>query len=251
MSNTRRIALVTGGAKRVGRAVVKRLAANGYHVAFTYLRSSTEADGLVAEIKATGGSAIAVRADLADPAAAVDDIDSAVTAWMVDGDGPTSFDVLVNNASAWLPATLADTTLELTRKLWAVHVESPLLLCQRFADRLRSGDGGSIVNMVDLLAEKPWPQYLAYSATKSALHNITLGLARELAPRVTVNGIAPGVVEWPEGYNEGEKEKYLRRVPLGRAGSAEDVAETVSFLIRRRGYITGQIVRLDGGRSIT
>jgi pteridine reductase len=132
----------------------------------------------------------------------------------------------------------------------AVHFESPLLLCQAFAPMLRHSKG-HIVNMVDLLAERPWPQYLAYCASKAALWNLTLGLARELAPDVTVNGIAPGVVEWPEDYPPEEREKYLRRVPLARAGTPQDVAEAVHFLVTGGSYITGQIIRLDGGRSIT
>src|SRR5205807_1329425 len=110
---------------------------------------------------------------------------------------------------------------------------------------------GHIVNMVDLLAERPWPKYLAYCASKAALWNLTLGLAREFAPDVTVNGIAPGVVEWPDDYPESEKQTYLKRVPLSRAGAPEDVADAVMFFARSANYVTGQILRLDGGRSIT
>jgi len=110
---------------------------------------------------------------------------------------------------------------------------------------------GHVVNMVDLLAEKPWPEYLAYCASKAALMNLTLGLARELAPDVTVNGIAPGVVEWPDTYPEADRARYLKRVPLARAGTPQDVADAVAFLVTRGKYITGQILRLDGGRSIT
>jgi pteridine reductase len=132
----------------------------------------------------------------------------------------------------------------------AVHFESPLLLAQTFAASLRAARG-HIVNMVDLLAERPWPQYMAYCASKAALVNLTLSLARELAPDVTVNGIAPGVVEWPPDYPEAEKEKYLKRVPLKRAGTPEDVANLVHFLATGGSYITGQIIRLDGGRSVT
>ena len=110
---------------------------------------------------------------------------------------------------------------------------------------------GHVVNMIDLLVERPWPEYLAYCASKAALASLTLGLARELAPEVTVNGISPGVVEWPKDMPEFEKEKYLKRVPLGRAGAGEDVANLVHFLCTEGSYITGQIIRLDGGRSIT
>src|SRR4029079_15139280 len=116
-------------------------------------------------------------------------------------------------------------------------------LARQFEKPLRRSRG-HIVNMVDLLAERPWPQYLAYCATKAALANLTLGLARELAPEVTVNGIAPGVVEWPAGFPDEEKHKYLNRVPLARAGTAEDVATLVYFLATEGSYITGQIIRL-------
>src|SRR4029079_11960237 len=131
--------------------------------------------------------------------------------------------------SLYQPSALDQTNLEQMRRLMAIHFESPLLLAQALAPRLRAAKG-HIINMVDLLAERPWPQYLSYCASKAALWNLTLGLARELAPEVTVNGIAPGVVEWPEGFPQAEREKYLKRVPLGRAGTPEDVAETVHFL---------------------
>src|SRR5213075_1456224 len=107
---------------------------------------------------------------------------------------------------------------------------------------------GHVINMVDLLAERPWPKYLAYCASKAALSNLTLGLARELAPEVTVNGIAPGVVEWPPNFPEDEKRKYLSRVPIARPGASQDVANLVHFLATEGNYITGQIIRLDGGR---
>jgi pteridine reductase len=145
---------------------------------------------------------------------------------------------------------LDDTDLALARRMMAIHFESPLLLCKGFAPLLRSARG-HVVNMLDLLAERPWPKYAAYCASKSALWNLTLSLARELAPDVTVNGIAPGVVEWPDGYPEEERQKYLKRVPLARPGKPQDVAETVHFLCTAGTYITGQVIRLDGGRSIT
>lgn len=239
-----RVALVTGGAKRVGKAIVERLGAMGYAVAFTYLTSDQDAEKLQEVLKDRGVDSLPIKADLSKPDDAIRRIDSALQKWS------DRLDVLVNNASVWLPGRLADTTPELSRKLWAVHAESPMLLCKTFADRLRSG-GGHVINMVDLLAEKPWPEYLAYCASKAALANLTLGLARELAPDVTVNGIAPGVVEWPDGYPESERQKYLKRVPLQRPGTADDVASVVEFLVGKGNYITGQILRLDGGRSIT
>jgi len=158
--------------------------------------------------------------------------------------------VLVNNASLYEPSSLHETDAQQMNRLWNVHVTAPLLLCQRFATLLRTSRG-HVVNMVDLLAQRPWPQYLAYCTSKAGLWSLTLGLARELAPEVTVNGIAPGAVEWPDGYPEPERQKYLKRVPLGRAGTPQDVAELVHFLCTAGNYLTGQIIRLDGGRSIT
>jgi pteridine reductase len=239
-----RIALITGGAKRVGRAIVKRLCEGGFDVAFTYLNSSADADSLVAEVHSKGQKAIAIKADLTDPPTAVEQI---VTKWK---EAFGRLDLLVNSASLYEPGRLAETDSALIRRAYAIHVESPLLLCKALADPLRSSKG-RIVNMVDLQAEKPMPQYIAYCASKAALVNLTLSLARELAPQVTVNGIAPGIVDWPKDFPQAEQEKYLRRVPLGRAGTPEDVAELVYFLATAGSYITGQIIRLDGGRSIT
>lgn len=239
-----RVALVTGGAKRVGRAIVERLANAGADIVFSYLGSQSEAKELESAIVAQGRRCRAVRADLTEPQAAVQSIAEAIVREF------GKLDVLVNNASIYEPTPLDQFDLAVARRMWAIHVESPLLLCRRLAPLLRASRG-HIVNMVDLLAERPWPRYLAYSASKAALWNLTLGLARELAPEVTVNGIAPGVVEWPMDYPQVEREKYLSRVPLARAGTPQDVAETVHFLCAGGSYITGQIIRLDGGRSIT
>lgn len=238
------MALVTGGARRVGRAIVLKLAENGFDVAFTYLGSEGPAEELASDLRRRGRECLAIRADLTDPSTAAGSIHDAVSSHF------GRLDVLVNNASIYEPSGLSQTTLDQMRRLWAIHVESPLLLCQRFAPMLRA-NRGYVINMVDLLAERPWPEYLAYCASKAGLSNLTLGLARELAPQVTVNGVAPGVVEWPADYPQAEREKYLRRVPLARAGSPQDVAETVWFLCNAGSYITGQIIRLDGGRSIT
>lgn len=234
----KRTALVTGGAKRVGRAIVERLHAGGFDVAFTYHSSQRDAEEL-----ANACNAVAIRADLTDPAACGQIAATFLRSF-------ERLDVLVNNASLFQPADLQHTDVELARRLMAIHFESPMLLCRHFAASLRATQG-HIINMVDLLAERPWPEYLAYCASKAALANLTLSLARELAPDVTVNGISPGVVEWPTDYPPAEREKYLQRVPLRRPGTPQDVAELVHFLVTGGSYITGQIIRLDGGRSIT
>jgi pteridine reductase len=240
----RKVALVTGGAKRVGRAIVQRLVQADFDVAFTYLTSGRDAGELQKWVRRRGRRVLAIQADLTEPRVAGARVYAEFTAHFA------RLDVLVNSASLYQQADLSQTTVELMQNLAAIHVQSPLLLCQRFAPLLRQSRG-HVINMVDLLAEKPWPKYLAYCASKAALANLTLGLARELAPQVTVNAIAPGVVEWPDVYPETERRKYLKRVPLARAGTPRDVANLVHFLATEGSYITGQIIRLDGGRSIT
>ena len=239
-----KVALITGAAKRVGRTIALELAREGFDIAFTYLSSQGEAQSLTQDLGALGRRAHAIRADLTQPEIAVEEIHRVVSVEF------GRLDVLVNNASLYLRADLAATTSALVHRLNAIHVESPLLLCQKFEPMLRAA-GGRVVNMVDLLAERPWPAFLPYCASKAALANLTLGLARALAPEVTVNGIAPGVVEWPPDYPQAERDKYLKRVPLNRPGTPEDVARLVKFLVTDGSYITGQIIRLDGGRSIT
>jgi pteridine reductase len=236
-----RMALITGGAKRVGRAIVLELAAAGFDVAFTFKGSGVEARALVAEVQQQGRRATAIAADLTELPAAADAVDRAVREFA------GRLDVLVHSASMYLPATLQSATLELSRKFWAIHVDAPLLLTQRLEPMLRQSRG-HVVTMVDVLAERPWPAYLPYSVSKAGLVNLTLGLARALAPEVTVNGIAPGIIAWPAGYPVAEQEKYLSRVPLARAGTPQDAAKLVKFLCTEGNYITGQIIRLDGGR---
>lgn len=240
-----RVALVTGGAKRVGRAIVMRLAEAGFDVAFTYLNSESEARRLCETIRRRWKrAALAIRADLSDPPTAVEHIYRAFRERFA------RLDALVNNASVYRRANLRETTLPIMREVAAVHVQAPLLLCQCFESMLRKSRA-HVVNMCDLLAERPWPEYLIYSASKAALASLTLGLARDLAPQVTVNGIAPGVVEWPDDYPVDARKKYLKRVPLARPGTPQDVANLVHFLVTDGSYISGQIIRLDGGRSIT
>jgi pteridine reductase len=244
MPNPARVALVTGGAKRVGRAIAERLARAGFDLVVTYHRSADEARSLARGLESAGRKVITVQADLADPAAAVPRITAAVNGTF------GGLDVLVNNASVYEESALASTNLDQMRRFWSVHVESPLLLCRDLAPFLRQSRG-HVVNMLDLLAERPWPRYLAYSASKGALWTLTLGLARELAPEVTVNGIAPGVVAWPDDMPQEERERYLKRVPLARSGTPADVADLVLYLCTAGSYVTGQVIRLDGGRSIT
>lgn len=241
MEGNSRTALVTGAARRVGRAIALHLASRGFDVAFTYRSSEREAAQLCDQITACGRKALAIQADLTDLPAAADSIAAQI------GGFSSKLDLLVNNASLYLPDDLADAT-QLAR-LSAIHVEAPLLLAYRLRPAL-AATGGCIVNMLDLMGQRPMKGYLRYCASKAAMANLTRGLAKEFAPAIRVNGIAPGVVEWPEDYPEDEKATYLNKVPLGRAGTPEEVARLVYFLATDGTYITGQTINLDGGRSI-
>ncbi|HYE02901.1 MAG TPA: SDR family oxidoreductase [Phycisphaerales bacterium] len=254
MSGPRPLALVTGGARRVGRAIALELARRGCDVTITYRESAAEAEQtrLRIESVAPGSRARALRCDLASAAEV-----EALAATMGREAG---LSVLVHNASTYLPSPLAG--LEGPRLAADYHVNAlaPALLSARLAEALgRSAvpGGGAIVAMADLhaLAEHglPRPGYLSYAMSKAALLEMTRSLARELAPRVRVNAVAPGVVAWPEEGPEAgadARAQYLRRVPLGRAGTPEEAARLVAFLALDATYMTGQVVRLDGGRSL-
>jgi pteridine reductase len=244
MATDRRVALVTGGSRRVGASIVPRLAEEGYDVAFTYNASVDEAQKTADDARSLGRRAEILQVDLTASTVAADSI----TNWINIAFG--RLDVLVNNASIYAPGGLFDADMERLRQMWAIHVVTPMLLCRRLSPLLRE-NRGHVVNMLDIMVERPAPTYMAYSTTKAGLWNLTLSLARELAPEVTVNGIAPGVVAWPADVSDAEREKYLKRVPLNRSGTPRDVANTVAFLCQSGSYVTGQVIRLDGGRSIT
>lgn len=247
-----KVALVTGGAKRVGRAIALKLAAAGMDVAITYRTSGREARDTLAEVRALGRRALDIRVDLAKPQAA-----SAVYRAFRKEFG--RLDALVNNASFFSPSPLAKVTRGDFSRNMAVNALAPLMLIQQFAPMLAAHADvnhpeslGRIVNFIDIhVMGQPLKGYVAYNASKAALEEITMTLAMELAPKVTVNALAPGVVAWAESYTPRQREVYLRRVPLARPGTPEDAAAAALFLIRDAHYCTGQIVRLDGGRFLT
>lgn len=237
----RRTALITGGAKRVGRAIAKRLARANFDLLITYRASGSEAGSLAAELQAIGAKCDALQVDLESADAVTRIVEWAKTS-------SPRLDVLVNNASLYLPDTAADAAT-LHQRHQRVNVEVPLGLARELSSRLRASRG-HVLNMLDLLATRPMPSYAIYSTSKAALLNATQSLARDLAPEVTVNGISPGVVDWPDDMPLEDREKYLLKVPLRRAGTPEDVANLVHFLVTQGTYITGQNIGLDGGRSL-
>jgi len=237
-----KVALVTGGAKRVGRAVAVKLAQAGCHVAITYLTSKPEADETVRMIHAAGRSGWAMRVDLNDPHAAtrIGKQLRKVT---------DRLDVLVHNASLFHKTPWGSIQREQWHEHLRLNVTAPVMITQELANLLAANDGGRVINFVDIhVMGRPRRDYLAYNVSKAALLEATRSMAVELAPKVTVNAIAPGVVAWADGMTEREKQAYLARIPLQRSGTPDDAAKAVLFLARDAEYLTGEVIRVDGGR---
>jgi pteridine reductase len=251
-------ALITGAVKRVGLAIARELArawqpSGGCRLIITYRSSEAQARTAEAELRPLGADVQLHRVDFDSPAAA-DDFAHHLARTL------PRLDVLVHNASTYVPTPLASITAEQALAAYRVNALAPLLLSGRLAPLLSRSmlpGGGAIVAMCDIhaLGEHglPRPDFIAYGMSKAALAEMVRSLARELAPRVRVNGVAPGVVAWPEQGHESDpkaQEAYLTRVPLARAGMPEDAACVVRWLALEAAYVTGEIVRVDGGRSL-
>lgn len=237
-------ALVTGGARRVGAAIARRLHAAGAAVLIHYRDSETDAARLASELNAARPkSAAKVKAELLAPVAP-----RALVSAVLETFG--RLDLVVNNASSFFPVAVGAMEPSHWEELIGSNLRAPLFLAQQAAAELAKHDG-SIINIVDIHAERPLKGYALYSIAKAGLAAMTRSLALELAPRVRVNGVAPGAIVWPEDgqFPDPERARILATTPLARIGSPEDVARAVHFLACAP-YITGQIVAVDGGRSI-
>ena len=238
------IALVTGAARRVGAEIATQLHAAGANVGIHYRSSGEDATRLVAHLNGLRpNSAAAFEADLLDTAS-LPGLIAAVVDW---GGG---LDILVNNASTFYPTPLGEITEADWDDLVGSNFKAPLFLSQAAAPSLRERRG-SIVNIVDIHAQRPLRDHLVYGPAKAGLAMVTRALAKELAPEVRVNGVSPGAILWPEGdMSETAKASILEQVPLARPGDPADIAGCVLYLVRDASYVTGQILAVDGGRSI-
>jgi pteridine reductase len=241
------VALVTGGAKRVGRAISLELARAGCSLSVHYRTSDQEAQQLAAEIAALGRRAVTVRGDLNEPSSWPAIIEATV------GD-LGRLDVLINNASVFLSE--GDDSLEgFDPSLWArmlqTNLIAPVGLCHHAQKHLVAGGRGRIVNLCDVAADRPWPAHLAYCVSKAALVCATKALARAMAPSVQVFGVSPGIAVFPESYAAALRDHLVAKVPQKRAGSPDEVARLVRFLVENGSYMTGQVIAIDGGRSVT
>ena len=238
------VALITGGARRVGAEIVRTLHAAGARVVVHYRESHDAAVALAAELNDKRPDSIAIHgADLTDPAAP-----EALVAAALQTFG--RLDILINNASTFYPTEVGQITMAQWDDLMGSNLKAPLFLSQAAAPSLRERQG-LIINIVDVHALRPLKRHPVYSVAKAGLAMLTRSLARELGPNIRVNGIAPGPVLWPERpMDERLKSEIVARTALKRPGSPRDVARTALFLATDAAYITGQIVVVDGGRSI-
>ncbi|VAX39973.1 hypothetical protein MNBD_PLANCTO03-1408 [hydrothermal vent metagenome] len=254
-SGERPIALVTGGARRVGRAICLGLAARGLDVLLTYRTSHEQAEATCERIRSAGVNASAAHLDLSDTGIVQTWSDTLAAAL-------PRLDVLVHNASIYEPSPLETLDTDRAARQYQVNALAPLALTAALAPLLARSDlpgSGSVVAMLDIHAESspllgnPRRNHAAYAMSKAALGAMVRSLAVDLAPGIRVNGLAPGVIAWPETGPDADpamQERYLSRVPLERAGTPEDAAAAVAFLALDAAYITGQVLAVDGGRSL-
>jgi len=240
-----KVALVTGGAKRVGAAIVRRLHREGASVMLHYRGSEREANALRSELNAArANSAALVQADLLDLAGLAEIVRNAVNRF-------ERLDALVNNASTFFPTPVGEMTQANWESLIGANLRAPLFLSQAAAPHLKKTNG-VIVNITDIHAERPLKNYVIYSIAKAGLAGLTRSLARELGPEVRVNGVAPGPIVWPDdgSFDEVARQRVVSNTILRRTGDPDDVARAVYYLIAEAPYVTGQIIAVDGGRSI-
>ena len=242
MNPSGKVALVTGGGIRVGRALALGLAAEGARVIVHYNSSADEAEEVVAEIQGKGGEAVAIGADLSRHAEVERLAREALAAF-------GGLDVLVNSASIFPEQGLGEVDEELFDGTIAVNLKAPFFLTQRIGQAMRERGGGVIVNMGDLAGLQAWQGYAAHAVSKAGLMHLTKVAARALAPEVRVNCIAPGTVLPPDDQSEEESERLAQRAPLKRNGTPDDVLQALLYLVRAD-FVTGEVLVLDGGRML-
>ncbi len=244
MKTETRVVLVTGGARRVGAGIVEALADDGWRVLVHCHRSVAEADALIERLTARGVQARRLRADLADDAAIERLARQALEAF-------GRLDGLVNNASSYFPTPIAQLDAAALDTLLASNLRAPALLCARLAPQM--AEGGSIINIVDSQLHRAVANYPAYSAAKAGLLQLSRNLARDLAPRLRVNSVAPGHILWAENnsLDEDERRRIVQRLPMQRLGEPAEIGAAVRFLMSDAArYITGVNLPVDGGLSL-
>lgn len=241
----RPVVLITGAGKRVGAVIARTLHAAGYDLALHHRHSAADAELLAASLeRQRSDSTFVLQAELGELEALSGMVQRVLARF-------GRLDALVNNASAFYPTPVGSATLPQWNELFASNAQAPFFLAQAATPALREAHG-AIVNLVDIYAERPLANHPIYCMAKAALEAMTRSLALDLGPDVRVNGVAPGAVMWPsDGKPYDDQQAMLARTPLQRAGSPEDVAGAVLWLLRDAPFVTGQIIRVDGGRTLS
>ncbi|MEO8674034.1 MAG: pteridine reductase [Casimicrobiaceae bacterium] len=240
-----KVVLITGGAKRVGAAICRRLHAAGASLMLHYRASAGEARLLQAELNGVRADSVAlIQADLLDLKALPSLVEQTVQRF-------GRLDALVNNASSFYASPIGEITSAIWDDLMGTNLRAPLFLAQAAAPALRKAQG-AIVNIADIHAERPLKSYVVYSVAKSGLVALTRSLARELAPEVRVNAVAPGPILWPDddAFDEVSRQRIISHTLLKREGTPDDIAKAVHFLLADATYVTGETINVDGGRHI-
>jgi pteridine reductase len=243
---TEKVVLITGGARRVGAAISRRLHAAGANLVIHYRSSSAEARALKDElVKSRSGSVALIQGDLLKAAHLSSLIKDALKAF-------GRLDALINNASSFYATPLGEVDDKAWDDLMGTNLKAPLFLSQAAARELKKNHG-SIVNIIDIHAEFPMKSYVVYNTAKGGLVALTRSLARELGPEVRVNGVAPGTILWPDDEawkDDLARQRIMNQTALKRVGEPDDIAKTVEFLLTAAPFITGQVLAVDGGRSV-
>ena len=240
--------LITGAAKRIGRKIALRFAKEGASVMVHYNKSSEDALELFDEILKLGSKCELYCADLSDKEGRETFLQELKSSKIINERG--GLDVLINSASIFEKSSIEDTSEDDWDSMMEINAKAPYFLIKGLLNNLRNVEG-NVINLIDTSYQRPWPFYSNYCASKSALRSLTLSLAIELAPFIRVNGIAPGAIMFPNWMDENERKDVLTNVPLGREGTCEEIAETAIFLANGPKYITGQIIAVDGGWSLS
>ena len=240
-----RVVLITGGAKRVGAAICRRLHKSGASIMLHFRASAGEARLLQSELNHLRAHSVAlIQADLLDVAKLPSLVEQTVQTF-------GRLDALVNNASTFYQTAIGDIGVDDWNNLVGTNLQAPLFLAQAAAPALKKAQG-AIVNITDIHAERPLKSYVVYSTAKAGLMGLTRSLARELAPEVRVNAIAPGPILWPddEAFDELSRQRIISHTPLRREGTPDDIAKAVHYLLADAPYVTGETINVDGGRHI-
>lgn len=244
MSQQIKTILITGGAKRIGRQMAITLHAAGHNIIIHYRSSAASANELVAQLNNDrANSAAALQGELLDTKAIPRLISQAIK--LFDG-----LDVLINNASTFYPTPIGIIEEDFWNDLVGSNLKAPAFMVKSCLPHLRKRNG-CIINIVDIHARRPMSNHPIYCSAKAGLEMLTKSLARDLAPEIRVNGVSPGAILWPENDSGmAAQDDVLTQIPLGRMGHPQDVAKLVHFLIDDADYITGQVIAVDGGRSV-